>query len=169
MRPPISILPDGNVPRPTCCWCRATALLPMLIVLLLGPAAAAGSKSGGVTKDGVSVYYVVIPASTLRQSSQDQLNPAGSIPENPDAHHLMVVLFSASTLERIEAAKITAIMTDMIGPDERKQLTPHTMGGFLMYGNYFSMPARVGYRVRLELTLPKTQREIRITFDVELE
>ena len=104
----------------------------VLTLGLLHHARADGVQSGGASADGVAAYYVVLHADKIGANGNDELSRQRPASNDPLAHHLMVVLFNAANLQRIEARRVVATVSKSLEPEERRELTSHTMGGFKM-------------------------------------
>ena len=147
-----------------------TFLCALVLTLgLLHQARADGVQSGGASADGVAAYYVVLHAGKIGANGNDELSRQEPAPNDPLAHHLMVVLFNAANLQRIEAQRVIATISKSLEPAERRELTPHTMGGFKMYGNYFTLKTRHRYHVHMDVELPGSEKVAKLDFEFMLE
>jgi hypothetical protein len=147
------------------------ALIWTLVVSssVLQQARADGVQTGGATADGIAAYYVILHAGKIGANGNDELSRQRPVPSGPLAHHLMVVLFDAANLQRIEAQRVIATISKSLEPEERRELTPHTMGGFKMFGNYFTLKTRHRYHVHMDVELPGSEKVAKLDFDFMLE
>lgn len=135
----------------------------------LGSAHADGVQSGGASADGVSAYYAVLP---LDKNKTDGIGERKQRPNSPSGslvHNLMVTLFNSATLQHIVAKRVIATISKDLEPREKKELFPHAMGGFSMYGNSFTLRVRHRYHVHLDVVVPNREQPVRLDFEFVLE
>lgn len=128
--------------------------------------AAADTHSGYVVQDGLVIYYAVIPAAQLRlypkQSPEGRMH--GGVPEGRDMHHLMVALFDAETLARVEDARVVATVAEAGLAGKRRRLEPFVANGALTYCNYVKMARRTDYRIRIAVRRPDSEDPTPLAF-----
>jgi hypothetical protein len=138
---------------------RAVTLLPALLVLPVSLTAPASADTGNgyLVDHGVAIYYAIIPAEMIlgHAEGHPEAMMHGGVPERPHTHHLMVALFDAKSLDRIVDAKVTATVGEIGLASETKELQPFTVAEALTYGNYFEMPPRRDYLVRVDVKTPR--------------
>ncbi|GIK96282.1 MAG: hypothetical protein BroJett029_04910 [Alphaproteobacteria bacterium] len=146
-------------------------IAPVTWVLLVTGVSRAEADSGYLIDHGVEIYYALVPAEMIRGHSEN--HPEGSmhggVPDPPNACHLMVALFDASSLERIIDADVTAMIAEAGLSGTRKTLEPFTVADALTYGNYFERKPRTSYRVRIDATVPGRPTVARVEFDFRRE
>ena len=108
-------------------------------------------------------------ADKIGANGNDELSRQRPASNDPLAHHLMVVLFNAANLQRIEARRVVATVSKSLEPEERRELTSHTMGGFKMYGNYFTLKTRHRYHVHMDVEIPNSEKIAKLDFEFMLE
>ena len=147
-------------------------LLLVLAASLLAPErAVADTHSGYFVKDGIAVYYAVLPAEIIRGHPKQHPEAAmhGGVPGGPHVHHLLLGLFEAKSLERIVDAEVTATVGEVGLAGQQRKLEPFTVAGALTYGNYFDMLPRTDYRVTAEIRRPGSKEAMRVEFDFKHE
>ena len=147
----------------------------LLISALLGVGAAqAQEPEHGHSVAGISIYFGCIPSEIISGqygpgSSEHQMH--GGVPNGAHYHHVMVALFDDATGQRIIDAKIIArisMPTDpTIIPDE-KALEPMVVSGAPAFGQYFKMPGKGTYQIKLTINIPN-RAVITTTFTHEHE
>lgn len=138
---------------------RAFKLLA-LSALLFGGVAQAQDPDHGRVINGVAIYFGCIPAEIidgeyLESTPEHQMH--GGIPKGSHYHHVLVAIFDNTTGQRITDAKITArvaIPTEPNVPVVEKALEPMTLSGASAYGEYFKMPGKGMYQVKVTITIP---------------
>jgi hypothetical protein len=148
----------------------AVLVLFLAAANLLAPGRAmADSHSGYLVDRGLAVYYAVIPAELIRGHPKSHPEGAmhGGIPKRPHAHHVMVALFDAKSLDRIVDAEVTATVGEIGLAGERRELEPFTVADALTYGNYFDLRPNTHYHVRVYVQRPDSEEAARLEFEFE--
>jgi hypothetical protein len=103
---------------------------------------------------GLAIYFAAIPAAFVLGHPPEHTGEGqhGGPPEDHYAHHLIVVVFDASTGTRITDAAVTAVVHGRKhAPDQRITLEPMSVGGAMAYGGFANMGPRDYYRVEIEV------------------
>lgn len=143
------------------------AILSAAPVLLLPGRAMADSHSGYLVDDGIAIYYAVIPAEMIRghPKGHPEATMHGGVPGRPHVHHLMVALFNASTLERIDDAEAKATVSEIGLAGRAMTLEPFTVANALTYGNYFEVRPNTNYRIRVDVKTPRPDARASVQFE----
>jgi hypothetical protein len=146
-------------------------MLSATSVLLVPGRSMADTHSGYLVDHGIAVYYAVIPAEVIRghPKQHPEATMHGGVPDRPHAHHVMVALFDASSLERIVNALVTATVSEIGLAGEQKKLEPFTVADALTYGNYFDLRPRTDYRIRVDIKVPGSPNAARVEFEFKHE
>ena len=117
-------------------------------------------------REGVVLFWGLVPSAIVsRQHAVDELHggrPAGGGKIN----HLVVALFDAKTVRRIENAVVRAQLSEsgiVDGPP--KYLPPMPVNGEASYGQLFGMVHDGPYRFRVTVKLPDRPDELQ--FDLQ--
>lgn len=128
--------------------------------------AAADTHSNYVVRDGLVVFYAIVPAAQIRLYPKHgpEARMHGGVPKGPDMHHLMIALFDAGTLERIDDATVTATVAEVGLAGRRVRLEPFSVNGALTYCNYIRMARRTDYRIRIAIIRPAAAERTPVAF-----
>ena len=130
---------------------RTSFLLVLGITLAAAAAARAAADPLHQSAGGYSIYVGVVSAGIMAfRQDHGELRMHGGVPAGLDQHHVLVSLFDAKSGERVADAEITARVTGLRQPEE-KRLLHVPLGGEIAYGNFFRM--RQGERYRIELVI----------------
>jgi|GEM_PF-3638847 len=144
-------------------WRRQTVAAACLLFVV----SLAWSAHSGFHKvvDGVGVYFAVVSAEMVRdlprESSDAKMH--GGVPV--DQNHIMVAVLDEKTGDRIVGAEVTARVRSTHGPDIEKRLESMTMGGSLVYGNFFSMGGSAPFQIELSIRIPGRNKPVSMKFD----
>jgi hypothetical protein len=128
-----------------------TSFLLVLGIALAAAAASAAADPLHQSAGGYSIYVGVVSAGIMAfRQDHGELRMHGGVPAGLDQHHVLVSLFDAKSGERVADAEITARVTGLRQPEE-KRLLHVPLGGEIAYGNFFRM--RQGERYRIELVI----------------
>ena len=128
-----------------------TSFLLVLGIVLAAAAARAPADPLHQSAGGYSIYVGVVSAGIMAfRQDHGELRMHGGVPAGLDQHHVLVSLFDAKSGERVADAEITARVTGLRQPEE-KRLLHVPLGGEIAYGNFFRM--RQGERYRIELVI----------------
>lgn len=136
--------------------------------------AAAASSANGIDQhrlvNGMDIYYGVVPAEVVGSHPQQHAE-AGMHGKNllsAGTHHLVVTLYDNKTAQRINDAKVEAVVIPLGLAHQQKPLEPMQINGTMSYGNYFNMIGIGPFRIELQITRPgkggttKTEFEYRL-------
>jgi len=116
--------------------------------------------------EGVAIYLGVMPAEILQ--NRPEKGPESSmhkgVPTKAHRDHLVVALFDKASGKRIENAEITGRVMEFGLGGQQKKLEPMTIAGTVTYGNYFKMPGRETYHIKLWIRLPNRSDAIEVKF-----
>lgn len=122
------------------------------------------------TVDGITIYLGVVPAEMIlgeySQGSAERKMHNG-VPRGRGAHHVMIALFNAKTGKRITDATVAVTVRQLGLSGPMKKLTVMTVAGATTYGNYFSMPSDVEYRIDVTARIPGHKEPVKAQFDYE--
>jgi len=133
-------------------------------VALFGMTVAAGQAQSRLNKEGVSLYWGLVPAAIVsQQHALDELHggrPAGG----GQIYHLVVALYESSGGKRIEQAVVRAQLSEPgIVDSAPKYLPQMIVNEQVSYGQLFGMTGDRGYRFRVWVKLPDRPTEIEFT------
>ena len=136
--------------------------------------AAAASLADGIDQhylvNGMDIYYGVVPAKVVESHPKKHAESGmhGKNLLSGGTHHLVVTLYNNKTAQRINDAKIEAVVMPLGLAHQQKLLEPMQINGAMSYGNYFSMVGGGPFRIELQITRPgkggttKTEFEYRL-------
>jgi len=106
--------------------------------------------------DGVAIYLGVMPAEILqdRPGGRPESSMHKGVPTKAHRDHIIVALFDNATGQRIENAKVTGSVMEFGLGSQKKELEPMKIAGTITYGNYFKMPDKDIYHIKLWIRLP---------------
>jgi len=149
-------------------YVRRLFYVPLLLLMILGAQAAYAANDAENYKvvDGVAIYFGVMPAEMIlgHPKEHEERQMHGGVPAGKHRDHLVVALFDNATGKRITDAQVTATVGEIGLTGESKKLGPMKIAGTVTYGNYFDMPSRNIYRIRVQIRLPGVPRTIEAEF-----
>ncbi len=136
-------------------------LTACLMVLATASIAAVADQTSKVV-DGVTVDIGIIPAAIVRGHPKEhpELEMHGGALRAQGQYHVMVALFDAKTGERINDAKVQAVVDGVAQP-----LEPMPIANIITYGNYFYMTGKGPWRIDVVIRRPNATRTIGVRFD----
>lgn len=138
----------------------------VLVGLVVGAIAVHAQER--IERDGVVLYWGLVPSALVsQQHAQEELH-GGRPPGGGKVHHLVVALFDARSGARIENAVVRAQLSEpgIIDAPARYML-PMPVNGQASFGQVFGMVRGGPYRFRVGVQLPQRAQEIQ--FDVEAQ
>lgn len=143
---------------------RVARVLPMRLAMaavLLAGAAAAAHAQERLEREGVVLYWGLVPSAVVSQQHAEQDLHGGSPKGGGKINHLVVALFDAKSARRIEDAVVRAQLSETGIVDEPpKYLPPMPVNGQASYGQLFGMVRGGPYRFRVWVKLPQRAQEI---------
>lgn len=130
-----------------------TNLIGLFAMVLLALAPSIGSAQQRLQRDGVVLYWGLVPAAVVSQKhALEEMH--GVVPKDGGQnHHLVVALFDADG-KRIEDAVVRAQLHEIAIVDAPpKYLTPMTIDGHASYGQLFSTATGGPYQFRVFVKL----------------
>ncbi|MBT8764809.1 hypothetical protein [Metapseudomonas boanensis] len=131
-------------------------LLPWLAVLsllLAFSAAYADLPEQPLRKDGLVIYYGVLPAKLMAPGDlavgDTHMSPSGT--RGVATHHVVIALFDEATGKRLPDATVRASVQPLGGATEEKTLEPMEIAGTVTFGNFFRMDADMPYAIHLRI------------------
>ncbi len=143
------------------------ATLVLIGVAILGPlAVAADAPESFQVVDGVAIYLGVMPAQILQGHPDEHAEHKmhGGLPDRGHRDHVVVALFDEATGKRIENAKVTGWVMEIGSGSKKKKLEPMKIAGTITYGNYFNMPDKNIYHIKVRIHRPGIQSIIEAQF-----
>lgn len=137
-----------------------STLFILLMVLLLALAASVASAQSRQEREGVLLYWGLVPAAVVSQKhALEEMH--GVVPrDGGQNHHLVVALFRRDGT-RIADAVVRAQLSEVgIVDAPPKYLTPMVIDGQASYGQVFSTAKDGPYRFRTWVKLPDRSSEI---------
>ena len=136
-----------------------------LIVAALGLAAATAHAQGRLERDGVVLYWGLVPSGLLSQEHAQEDLHGGRPPGGGKLNHLVIALFDARSGTRIDKAVVRAQLSEPgIVDAPARYLVPMSVNGQASYGQVFGMvhggPYRFGVYVQLEQGAEELQFDI---------
>lgn len=127
--------------------------LAVLTLLLVFTAAHAEVPIQPLRKDGLLIYYGVLPAELVAPRDLDvpgtHMKPSSA--RGAGAHHIVIALFDAATGKRLPHATVLARVEPLGGAAKEKTLEPMQIAGTLTFGNFFRMDADTPYVIHLRI------------------
>lgn len=148
---------------------HATRLAAWRLVLLglLGPLAWAAQAQARLERDGVVLYWGLVPAAVVSQ--QHALADLHGGPPAGKVHHLVVALFDAKTGQRIENAVVQAQLSETGVVDAApRYLLPMKINEQASYGQLFGMAKDGPYLFRVKVKLPDQPAAIDFTIEARV-
>ena len=141
----------------------AAATIALLVVT-------ANAQSAGLsqTVNGVTIYLGIIPSEIVRGHPAE--HPESSMhgsPKGLDLRHLVVALFDANTTERITDAEVSARVEQLGLTADHKDLGPMQIAGTISYGNFFRMPRKGLYKIRIVVKRKGVDHPIKFSFEYQ--
>jgi len=122
-------------------------------LLLAFAAAYADVLEQPLRKDGLVIYYGVLPAELVAPQDLDvpgtHMTPSRA--RGAGAHHLVIALFEEATGKRLSQASVQARVEPLGGAVEAKTLEPMQIAGTVTFGNFFRMDADMPYVIHLRI------------------
>lgn len=120
------------------------------------------SKTGG----GLTVYLGVVPAEIVKGPSPHSTERPmhGRIPHRPNEYHVVAAVFDTATSARVADAAVTAQVSGLGLSGSSKKLEPMLIAGTTTYGNFFGLPGRDRYTVKLTIERSGGARPVSLTF-----
>lgn len=122
--------------------------------------AAAASSADGIDQhrlvNGMDIYYGVVPAEVVKSHPQKHVETGmhGKSLFSGGTHHLVVTLYDNKTAQRINDAKVEAVVIPLGLAHQQKPLDPMRINGAMSYGNYFNLIGGGPFRIELRITRP---------------
>ena len=130
--------------------------LTVLALLLALPAAYAEVLQQPLRKDGLMIYYGVLPAKLVAPGdlsvADTHMTPGGA--RGAGSHHVVIALFDEATGKRLPNATVRASVQPLGGATEEKPLEPMQIAGTVTFGNFFRMDADMPYVIHLRIRRP---------------
>lgn len=140
----------------------------VLFVTLTPLSAQAATEESTQVVAGVRIYLGVLPAEMIRGHPMRHGGVPAPDPAHPGLHqdHLVVALFDENNGARITDAEITANVADVASGQVSltKVLEPMKIADTQTYGNFFELPDRHDYRIRLEIRRRGREEPVRAEF-----
>lgn len=143
--------------------------LGLALALTVVASSANGIDQHGLI-NGMDIYYGVVPADVVKSHPQKHIESDmhGKSLLSGGTHHLIVTLYDNKTTQRINDAKVEAVVIPLGLAHQQKPLEPMQINGTISYGNYFNMIGGGPFRIELQITRPgkggttKTEFEYRL-------
>lgn len=114
----------------------------------------------------VAIYLGVIPAEIIRGHlpSHPESRMHGGTKTKDERYHVAVALFDNTTGKRIENAKVTGSVMELGLGNEHKKLSAMKIADTITYGNYFKIPGKGSYHIKLWIRIPDRSGIIEVKF-----
>jgi len=116
--------------------------------------------------EGVAIYLGVIPAEIVqghpREHSEATMH--GGVSTRGHRDHVVVALFDNATGKRIEDAQVTGSVMEIGLGNEQKKLEPMRIADSVTYGNYFAMPDKNIYHIKVQIRRPGMKNVVEAQF-----
>ncbi|MFV1996448.1 MAG: hypothetical protein ACC641_00420 [Acidiferrobacterales bacterium] len=143
------------------------AALVLIGVAIINPlAVAANAPENFQVVDGVAIYLGVMPAQIIKGHSDEhpEHKMHGGVPTKGHRDHVVVALYDDATGKRIENVTVTAGVMELGLGSNRKKLEPMKIAGTITYGNYFDMPNKNIYHIKVQIRRPGIKKVIEAQF-----
>lgn len=109
------------------------------------------------TKDGLAVYFGVVPAAIVKghPASHPEQTMHGGAPKGRSEVHLVVAVFEAANGARISDATVTAQVSEIGLAGALKTLESMEIANTVTYGGFFDLQAAL-YTIKLTIQRPGT-------------
>ena len=134
-----------------------------LLTIIAGNAQSEGLSQ---TVNGVTIYLGVMPSEIVRGHPAE--HPKSSMhrsPKGSDLRHIVVALLDAKTTHRITDAEVSARVEQLGLTADHKDLGPMQIGGTISYGNFFRMPGKGLYKIRIVVKRRGVDHPIEFSFE----
>jgi len=144
-------------------WKAAFVLVS--VALFHSAAAAADAPDRFQVVDGVAIYLGVVPAQMIQGHPKEHLESEmhGGVPIKDHRDHVVVALFEDTTGKRIEDAQVTGSVMELGLAAQNKKFEAMEIADTITYGNYFDMPSKQTYHIKLRIRRPGKQ-DVEATF-----
>src|SRR3990167_5855815 len=115
----------------------------------------------------MDIYYGVVPAEVVKSHPQKHAETGmhGKSLLSSGTHHLVVTLYDNKTAQRINDAKVEAVVIPLGLAHQQKLLEPMQINGAMSYGNYFNMIGGGPLRIDLQITRPGRKGTTKAEFE----
>ncbi len=146
--------------------CRASR--HVLVLAGFAFAAVAAPAQERVERDGIVLYWGLVPSALVsQQHAQEELH-GGRPPGGGKLNHLVVALFEAKSGVRVDNAVVRAQQSEPgIVDTPPKYLVPMSVNGQASYGQVFGMVYQGPYRFRVYVQLPQRTQELQFDFQAQ--
>jgi len=116
--------------------------------------------------DGVAIYLGIVPAQLTQGHPKEHQESRmhGGAPKKGHRDHVVVALFYDATGKRIENAKVKGIVMEIGTGAQKKKLDAMKIADTITYGNYFDMPNKGAYHIKLWVSIPGMSHDIEAKF-----
>lgn len=151
-----------------CLRAASRAVAAIAILAMIAPAVAQDIVPYKLV-GGLAVYLGVIPAElvTGHPKGHTEAEMHGGVPSGRHVHHVMVAVFDNASGQRVTDAVATARVAGLGLVGIEKTLEPMTIADAVTYGNYFDLPGRDLYRIRIEATRPENAGSVQVEFEYD--
>jgi hypothetical protein len=141
----------------------SVALSSWLALFVAAPLAA---QDNSKTVGGLTVYLGVMPAEIIKgpgpHSGERPMH--GGSRRGPHDYHLTVAVFDAASGARVSDASVTAQVSGVGLAGPSKKLEPMQIAGTITYGEYFRLPGRDTYTMKLTIERGGAARPVVVDF-----
>ncbi len=139
--------------RVSASWMRAHFLWIAALVMLSGFSSAYAEVPGQpIRKDGLTIYYGVLPAEMVAQQEHGAgKHMQSTYAAGGDTHHLVVAIFEEQTGKRLSDASVRARVEPLGGASQEKLLEPMKIADTVTFGNFFRMEGDMPYVIHLRI------------------
>ncbi|GAB3380021.1 hypothetical protein [Azotobacter armeniacus] len=132
---------------------RPLLWLAVLALLFAFATAYADVLEQPVRKEGLVIYYGVLPAELIVLQELDvpgtHMKPSSA--RGAGTHHVVIALFDEATGKRLSNASVQARVEPLGGAAQQKTLEPMQIAGTVTFGNFFRMDADMPYVIHLRI------------------
>ena len=146
------------------CWKAALVLIGVATFHPLATAADVTDRFQLV--DGIAIYLGVMPAQIIQGYPREHLESRmhGGVLIKDHRDHVVVALFDDATGKRIENAQVMGSVMELGLGEQKKKLEAMKIADTITYGNYFDIPNKSIYHIKLSIRRPGKQAvEVRFT------
>ncbi len=143
------------------CLMTLFAMAAMLTTL-----AAAQESPSFKSAGGLSIYLGIVPAEIVKGYAPERSEESkhGGPPRRQHNYHVMVAVFDSATGARVSGATVTAQVSGLGLSGVKRNLEPMDVGGALTYGNFFDLPGRDLYTIRVAIQREPAQQAVTVEF-----
>ena len=128
--------------------------------------ATAAEDTAYKTTDGLTVYLGLMPAEIVKghPSGHVEQTMHGGTPKGVHEYHVVAAVFDAKSGARVTDASVSAQISGLGLAGAKKKLDPMEIAKTISYGEFFDLPGRDLYTIRLTIQRPGQTNPVSLEF-----